>query len=90
MKQDGELSSTMNRYIVIDSITPLLGPQLSAESAEGHAAMVNFMRYLRNIARNYGVLFFVSCSTVCLSEYEIDLGTCVAMQVDQRGNVVQT
>ncbi|KAF4598443.1 hypothetical protein EYR38_006845 [Pleurotus pulmonarius] len=38
--------------IVIDSITPLLGPTLSAVSAQGHALMVGFMRHLRAIAQS--------------------------------------
>ncbi|KAF4599699.1 hypothetical protein EYR40_006798 [Pleurotus pulmonarius] len=38
--------------IVIDSITPLLGPTLSAVSAQGHALMVGFMRHLRALAQS--------------------------------------
>ncbi|KAF7428492.1 hypothetical protein PC9H_007716 [Pleurotus ostreatus] len=38
--------------VVIDSITPLLGPALSAVSAQGHALMVGFMRHLRAIAQS--------------------------------------
>ncbi|KAG6833384.1 hypothetical protein H0H87_008001, partial [Tephrocybe sp. NHM501043] len=40
--------------IVFDAITPLLGPLLSAVSAQGHSAMTEFMRQLR--------VFSQSCS----------------------------
>ncbi|KAH6909152.1 P-loop containing nucleoside triphosphate hydrolase protein [Coprinopsis sp. MPI-PUGE-AT-0042] len=45
------------RYLVIDLITPLLGPQLSGVTAHGHATMTDIMRRLRNIA---------SCGTTVL------------------------
>ncbi|KAH6909158.1 hypothetical protein BKA70DRAFT_1476918 [Coprinopsis sp. MPI-PUGE-AT-0042] len=38
------------RYLVVDLITPLLGPQLSGVTAHGHATMTDIMRRLRNIA----------------------------------------
>ncbi|KAF8626407.1 hypothetical protein AX17_006574 [Amanita inopinata Kibby_2008] len=38
------------RFIVIDTITTLLGPNLSVVSAQGHAKMVYFMRHLRELA----------------------------------------
>ncbi|ESK94219.1 dna repair protein rad51-like 4 [Moniliophthora roreri MCA 2997] len=47
------------RCIVIDSITPLLGPYLSSTSTQGHAIMTSFMRHLRSIARTYSLVIFV-------------------------------
>ncbi|CDO71803.1 hypothetical protein BN946_scf184939.g27 [Trametes cinnabarina] len=41
------------RCIVIDSITPLLGPMLSATSSQGHAIMTTFMRQLRAFADSF-------------------------------------
>ncbi|OJT03212.1 DNA repair protein RAD51 -like protein [Trametes pubescens] len=46
-----ELPTT--RCIVIDSITPLLGPMLSATSSQGHAIMTTFMRQLRAFADSF-------------------------------------
>ncbi|KAF5327347.1 hypothetical protein D9619_004447 [Psilocybe cf. subviscida] len=53
-----ELLSTFNVMenghtflLVIDTITPLLGPLLSAVSAQGHAHMVEFMRQIQDYAR---------------------------------------
>ncbi|KZP27338.1 P-loop containing nucleoside triphosphate hydrolase protein [Athelia psychrophila] len=43
------------RILVIDSITPLLGPALSFVSSQGHAVMVTFMGQLRALARAYGL-----------------------------------
>jgi RAD51-like protein 3 len=43
------------RWIVIDSITPLLLPSLSAVSSQGHAIMTTFMRRLRELARAFGI-----------------------------------
>ncbi|KAF8349022.1 P-loop containing nucleoside triphosphate hydrolase protein [Amanita rubescens] len=40
------------RFIVIDTVTQLLGSNLSAVSAQGHAMMVHFMRHLREKARH--------------------------------------
>ncbi|GLB40569.1 putative P-loop containing nucleoside triphosphate hydrolase protein [Lyophyllum shimeji] len=39
--------------IVIDAITPLLGPLLSAVSAQGHSTMTSFMRQLRTVAQRH-------------------------------------
>lgn len=47
------------RCIVIDSVTPLLAPLLTAFSAQGHATMTSFMRELRNLARTYYLTFLV-------------------------------
>ncbi|KAG6887822.1 hypothetical protein C0995_012369 [Termitomyces sp. Mi166 len=40
-----------NSCIVFDAITPLLGPLLSAVSAQGHSAMTEFMYHLRDFSR---------------------------------------
>jgi len=47
------------RWIVIDSITPLLLPSLSAVSSQGHAIMTTFMRRLRELARAFGITIMV-------------------------------
>ncbi|KAF8622566.1 hypothetical protein AX15_006914 [Amanita polypyramis BW_CC] len=39
------------RFVVVDTVTQLLGPNLSAVSAQGHSIMVHFMRYLREKSR---------------------------------------
>ncbi|KIM84382.1 hypothetical protein PILCRDRAFT_410642 [Piloderma croceum F 1598] len=52
-------SETRIRIIVIDSITPLLGPMLSAVSSQGHAIMTTFMRQLRALAQAFELCIFV-------------------------------
>ncbi|KAI0067344.1 P-loop containing nucleoside triphosphate hydrolase protein [Artomyces pyxidatus] len=47
------------RIMVIDMITSLLGPHLSAVSSQGHATMTTFMRGLRDIAHTYGLSILV-------------------------------
>ncbi|KAJ4475796.1 P-loop containing nucleoside triphosphate hydrolase protein [Lentinula aciculospora] len=44
------------KCVVIDSVTPLLGPFLSAVSSQGHAIMSAFMRYLRELATRHSLL----------------------------------
>ncbi|KAF9791121.1 hypothetical protein BJ322DRAFT_428476 [Thelephora terrestris] len=39
--------------LVIDNIAPILGPNLSAVTAEGHAVMTTLVRTLRTISRNH-------------------------------------
>ncbi|KAF9565352.1 P-loop containing nucleoside triphosphate hydrolase protein [Agrocybe pediades] len=51
------------RFLVIDTITPLLGPLFSAVSAQGHAIMTDFMRQLQAFARKLGVTVFVINNT---------------------------
>ncbi|KAI0760960.1 P-loop containing nucleoside triphosphate hydrolase protein [Trametes elegans] len=51
--------SPATRCIVIDSITPLLGPMLSATSSQGHAIMTTFMRQLRTFADTYMLTILV-------------------------------
>ncbi|KIJ14236.1 hypothetical protein PAXINDRAFT_12888 [Paxillus involutus ATCC 200175] len=46
--------------VVIDTVTPLLGPSLSAISSHGHATMTTFMQHLRILTRTYSLTFFVS------------------------------
>ncbi|TDL25573.1 P-loop containing nucleoside triphosphate hydrolase protein [Rickenella mellea] len=48
------------RVLVIDAITPLLGPHLNAVSAQGHAIMTTFMRHLRAFAQTYHTLIVVT------------------------------
>jgi RAD51-like protein 3 len=45
---------------VIDTITPLLGPLLSAVSAQGHAIMIDFMRQLQAFAQTLAITVIVS------------------------------
>ncbi|KAG2035877.1 P-loop containing nucleoside triphosphate hydrolase protein [Suillus americanus] len=47
------------RWIVLDSITPLMLPSLSAVSSQGHAMMTTFMRQLRELARTFGITVMV-------------------------------
>ncbi|KAL1940160.1 hypothetical protein VTO73DRAFT_9111 [Trametes versicolor] len=56
-----ELPNT--RCIVIDSITPLLGPMLSATSSQGHAIMTTFMRQLRAFADSFLLTILVTNSS---------------------------
>ena len=45
---------------MVDAITPLLGPLLSAVSAQGHAIMDGLMRELRALAQKYFLSVLVS------------------------------
>ncbi|KIK63536.1 hypothetical protein GYMLUDRAFT_441129 [Collybiopsis luxurians FD-317 M1] len=59
---DGQLASDPSRRIrciVIDTITPVVGPYLSAVSSQGHAIMTALMRYLRHLATRYSTLILV-------------------------------
>lgn len=47
------------RLVIIDSVTSLLAPSLSAVSSHGHAIMTTFMRHLRSMARSYYLAFLV-------------------------------
>ncbi|KAI0671322.1 P-loop containing nucleoside triphosphate hydrolase protein [Trametes maxima] len=51
--------SPVTRLIVIDSITPLVGPMLSATSSQGHAIMTTFMRQLRAFADSFSLTVIV-------------------------------
>lgn len=46
--------------IVVDAITPLLGPLLSAVSAQGHAIMDGMMRELRALAQRHSLPVLVN------------------------------
>ncbi|KAF8121781.1 P-loop containing nucleoside triphosphate hydrolase protein [Boletus edulis] len=68
--EDVESSLTTNalrdprvRLVIIDSITSLLAPSLSAVSSYGHAIMTTFMQHLRNMARSYYLTFLVVNNT---------------------------
>jgi RAD51-like protein 3 len=58
--QTNSPSAARIRIIVIDSITPLLGPMLSAVSSQGHAIMTTFMRQLRALSQAFELCIFVS------------------------------
>lgn len=47
------------RWIVLDSITPLMLPSLSAVSSQGHAMMTTFMRRLRELSQTLGITILV-------------------------------
>ncbi|KAH7884633.1 P-loop containing nucleoside triphosphate hydrolase protein [Phlebopus sp. FC_14] len=47
------------RCVVVDSVTPLLAPSLSAVSSQGHANMTTFMQHLRFLARTYSLTFLI-------------------------------
>ncbi|KDR78987.1 hypothetical protein GALMADRAFT_244701 [Galerina marginata CBS 339.88] len=51
------------RLIVIDSVTPLLGPLLSAISAQGHAVMTDFMQQLQSFSQRSGATVIVINNT---------------------------
>ena len=51
------------RLVIIDSVTSLLAPSLSAVSSHGHAMMTTFMQHLRRMARSYYLTFLVSVYT---------------------------
>jgi RAD51-like protein 3 len=46
--------------LVIDIITPLLAPLLSAVSSQGHALMTELMRHLQSLAQASGMTVLVS------------------------------
>lgn len=51
------------RLVIIDSVTYLLAPSLSAVSSHGHAIMTTFIQHLRSMARSYYLAFLVSVHT---------------------------
>jgi RAD51-like protein 3 len=54
------------RFVVIDTITPLLSPLLNAISAQGHAIMASFMQQLRSLAQTFSlVVFVINDNTFC-------------------------
>ncbi|EIN09827.1 P-loop containing nucleoside triphosphate hydrolase protein [Punctularia strigosozonata HHB-11173 SS5] len=60
------------RIVVIDSITPLLGPGLSAVSSQGHAVMITFMRQLRSLARSLSAsILIVNSASSARANYVI-------------------
>ncbi|KAI1797084.1 P-loop containing nucleoside triphosphate hydrolase protein [Ganoderma leucocontextum] len=57
-----------SRCIVIDSITTLLGPMLSAASSQGHATMTTFMRQVRALAELFSLTVIVINSSTSLGQ----------------------
>ncbi|KAI0733495.1 P-loop containing nucleoside triphosphate hydrolase protein [Fomitopsis betulina] len=54
------------RCIVIDNVTAILGPLLSAVSSQGHAIMATFMRQLQDLAQAFSLtILVVNTSTKC-------------------------
>ncbi|KAF8150690.1 P-loop containing nucleoside triphosphate hydrolase protein [Crassisporium funariophilum] len=74
------------RLLVIDSVTPILGPLLSAVSTQGHAIMTDFMRQLQSISQNSGVTVIVINNTARTglqnSERKPALGRFFALMTD--------
>ncbi|KAF8876747.1 P-loop containing nucleoside triphosphate hydrolase protein [Infundibulicybe gibba] len=63
------------RLIVIDAITPLLGPLLSGVSTQGHAIMSIVMRQLRELAQSFSLSVMVINNTTALIPGEAILGS---------------
>ncbi|KIJ66711.1 hypothetical protein HYDPIDRAFT_26138 [Hydnomerulius pinastri MD-312] len=57
------------RLIIIDAITPLLAPSLSAVSSHGHAMMTTFMQHLRVLAQTYSLTFLIINGTSASAPY---------------------
>ncbi|KAJ3768711.1 P-loop containing nucleoside triphosphate hydrolase protein [Lentinula raphanica] len=57
--QLAQASEPRIKCVVIDSVTSLLGPYLSAVSSQGHAIMAAFMRYLHDLAKSYSLLILI-------------------------------
>ncbi|KAJ3555745.1 hypothetical protein NM688_g2406 [Phlebia brevispora] len=55
------------KIIVIDSVTPIFRPLLSAISAQGHAMMTVFMQYLRSFAETNSALILVVNGTSAMT-----------------------
>ncbi|KAF8905060.1 P-loop containing nucleoside triphosphate hydrolase protein [Gymnopilus junonius] len=60
------------RFVVVDCITPLLGPLLSAVSAYGHAVMTEFMQQLQSFSRNSGATVLVVNNTAAKGPDTLD------------------
>ncbi|KAF8518215.1 hypothetical protein JB92DRAFT_2121701 [Gautieria morchelliformis] len=52
------------RFLVVDPLTPLFAPILSATSSQGHAVMMTFMRQLGSLARTYALTGLVTNASV--------------------------
>ncbi|KAH9912282.1 uncharacterized protein B0H18DRAFT_1217175 [Fomitopsis serialis] len=50
------------RCVVVDTVTALLSPLLSAVSSQGHAIMTTFMRQLQTLAQSFSLTILVSPS----------------------------
>ncbi|KAK7061455.1 P-loop containing nucleoside triphosphate hydrolase protein [Favolaschia claudopus] len=57
------------RALVVDTITPLLGPFLSPVSSQGHAIMTSTMQRLRGFAQAFSMTVFVVNDSVAFSPY---------------------
>lgn len=71
LADDLSTGSTM-RCVVIDAVTPLLGPLLSAVSSQGHAVMTAFMRQLRTLAETFSLTVLVINSSTLSSPLNPD------------------
>lgn len=72
--QANTLPSPRVRLVIIDSVTPLLAPSLSAVSSHGHAIMTTFMQHLRSMARSYYLASLVS-------DYTPHMASCNSLEV---------
>ncbi|KAG5716852.1 DNA repair protein RAD51 like protein [Termitomyces sp. T112] len=66
LEESQPLPATRLSCIVFDAITPLLGPLLSAVSAQGHSAMTEFMYHLRDFSRLHSCPILVINNTSLL------------------------
>ncbi|KAF9234124.1 P-loop containing nucleoside triphosphate hydrolase protein [Melanogaster broomeanus] len=62
-------SGSRVHLVVIDSVTPLLAPSLSAVSSHGHAIMTTFMQHVRVLARTYSLTFLIINNTSASAPY---------------------
>ncbi|KAH9928751.1 P-loop containing nucleoside triphosphate hydrolase protein [Fomitopsis serialis] len=54
------------RCVVVDTVTALLSPLLSAVSSQGHAIMTTFMRQLQTLAQSFSLtILVINSSTRC-------------------------
>ncbi|TFK40177.1 P-loop containing nucleoside triphosphate hydrolase protein [Crucibulum laeve] len=56
------------RFIVIDSITPIISPLLDQTTAHGHAVMIDLMRSLREFCQTQSAVMLVINNTAAISQ----------------------
>lgn len=59
LRFQSDIASPRITCIVVDTITPVLGPLLSAVSAQGHAIMDGLMREFRALAQKHSLSVLV-------------------------------
>jgi len=67
LSSNSELACGRPHIVVVDTVTALISPLLTAVSSEGHATMVDFMRMLHTLAQVHGLAILVlNDGTNCL------------------------